>query len=108
MAGDGSGEFGGGGSIEWSIDVNDGSIPAVTPKPNNPKGYRQQGKDREGISDDGRFFVIRIKPGNIRLGKNGDIFVAVQIQKNTPGQIKVEWSFTQAELDALGGNFSAV
>ena len=109
MAGDGSGQFGGGGSIEWEVSVNDGSIPATSLKPSNPKGYTQKAKDREGVSENGRYFVIRIKPTTgIQLGNNGDILVAVPIRPNSPGQISVEWSFTEGEKNALGGNFKPI
>jgi len=115
--GDGFSEVGGGGSVGWQVDVNDGNLPVTTQKPQTKKirwGYSIV--DTDDVSDadlDGRFFLVRILnpddgvPVSYRYNKKlncWDIYVAIEDrppekEKAKQRQIRVSW----AHHDVPGG-----
>lgn len=115
--GDGFSEVGGGGSVVWQVDVNDGNLPVTTFKPQTKKvrwGYSIV--DTDDVNDaelDGKFFLIRVL--NPRKGvrvsyrynkklNSWDIYVPIEDRhpKREPTrqrQIRVSW----AHDDVPGG-----
>ena len=108
MPDEGFSEVGGGGSVNWTVDVNNhDAIPAPPPKGNNPRGYNLKGTDRKGQIDVGKYFLVRIEDWTtIRIAKLGnDVVLAVPIKKKD-GQIRVQWTYDLGELDAKYGPLS--
>jgi hypothetical protein len=106
---DGQGTYGGGGSVHWSVDVEDGDVPSVLPKGSNkPRAYTVKGVDKynkgnDPEADKARFFVVGItpKPGtDVKVFKsNGTTFLAFEIDANNEQQMTVAWAFKQAQLE---------
>ena len=92
----GYGEYGGGGSVQWEIDVDDGNLPSVNEKPGgNPRKYKVKSIDRKGTDDSGRFFVVTLEnPTGIEV-KGSTVKFKVPIVNAAGGkpQVKVEWAF---------------
>ena len=100
MPDDGFSEVGGGGSINWTVDVNDhDDIPKPPAKGGNPRGFNIKGKDRKNEIDVGKYFLIRIDDWrSIELVKVGnDLVMALPIKKKD-GQVRVDWSYVRDEL----------
>jgi hypothetical protein len=112
MPDDGYGEFGGGGSVHWEIDVNDGDLPATNPKdPENTRKYKTSAKDRKGIDDSANYILVEIRnPELVKVA--GDVVTyAVRISKNKEVQVKVKWAYgkgDQAMANMKGYTRSAV
>ena len=101
---DGQGTFGGGGSVHFSIDVNDGEAPEVTSK-GGQRAYLIRGVDKHRKSgSDPDYFFLNIQPppgGTIRAVPDGNgIRLYVQVDEKQPNQMRVEWAFKEAEVPA--------
>lgn len=101
MIDDGYGNFGGGGSVQWEIDVNDGNAATPTPKPGgNPRKYKVKGVDREDVDDTNRYFKVTIENRtSVLMGFEGDdLILAIPIRKNSARQVQVQWVYERAQL----------
>lgn len=94
MADDGYGEFGGGGSVKWEIDVNDGDLPSTNPKdPKNTRKYKTTAKDRNGVDDSGNYLLVEItNPESVKVQGNV-LTYAVRISKSEQAQVRVKWAY---------------
>jgi hypothetical protein len=99
---------GGGGSVEWMLDVPDVEWACSTAKTDG-KGHRQGGVDRGGQV--GSWFTVSIEPprkmnaeeylaalkadkGDLRLqvdAENNRVYVNIRIEPYNPDQIRVSW-----------------
>jgi len=97
---DGFSEVGGGGSITWTVDVNDhDDIAKPPPKGANPRGFTMKGRDRTDQIDVGRYFLVRIENWrSIELAKIGDDLVLAVPVIRRDGQIRVQWTYDRDEL----------
>ena len=89
---DGSGEFGGGGSVKWAIDVEDGDTPTIATKP-TPRGYKVNSVDKHG--SEGQYFEVAIEQpaGGVQMRVEGSrILLYLPIIQQTAPQIKVRWA----------------
>lgn len=86
-------EFGGGGSVKWEVDVDEGNVPNVNQKPGgNPKRYKVNSLDREGTNDTGRYFLVTIdNPNGIRVTGNS-VTLRVPITNASSPQVRIEWA----------------
>lgn len=91
----GYGEYGGGGSIKWEIDVDEGNLPSINEKPGgNPRKYKVNSVDRKGIDDAGRFFLVTLEnPTGIEVKGTTLKFKVPIVNNNSKPQVKVEWVF---------------
>jgi hypothetical protein len=114
--GDGFSEVGGGGSVVWQVDVNDGNLPVTTIKPKSKKvrwGYAISDSDDVKDADlDGKFFLIRIlnpRKGRVSVRYNRklntwDVYVPIEARhpKREPTrqrQIRVSWAHHDVPRD---------
>ena len=104
---DGYGEFGGNGSVQWVVDVNDKIWTSDTGKQGPyPNGHRQSGSDRGANLQDAHFtislevpegvdpreFAKRVANGWEQDGqKNRLKFEGLKIEKGNPDQIRISW-----------------
>lgn len=96
----------GGGSVEWSVDVDDASWTMSAPKSGgNGKGPRQGGVDNAG--DPGKYFTVSIeaptgqdanrflkdlKEGGLKADvASNRVYLNLQIEKHNPEQIRISW-----------------
>lgn len=104
---DGYGEFGGGGSVRWKIDVSDAEARHER-KQNEARGYVQSGVDKYR-KDDTRvdFFQIAIKrpvaPHEIRahIADDGRLVLYIPIEPHNEDQIKISWAYADPEGAAI-------
>lgn len=103
---DGQGMFGGGGSVHWQIDVNDGDVPEIKGK-GKPRAYVISGVDKHGKNSDPTpdYFVISIQPpkagGAVRVVPDGrGVVVYVAVDPERTSQMLVEWAFKEADIPA--------
>jgi hypothetical protein len=104
---DGYSEIGGGGSVNWKVEVNDGNVVETRAKdiaPGVPWGYVASDTDDVGNRNlDGRYFKVAIR-GPIqwrRQGKQGAVlYIPIT---DDPRQIRVSWAhaLTRAEKSGL-------
>ena len=105
MIDDGYGNFGGGGSVQWEIEINDD--PDCCIKENkrtddkNRKVRKMQGADK--VDEKEKFFKIVIEnPADVTLGYVGDDLVlgvrAREDKPDEPRQIQVRWVYDEKEL----------
>lgn len=95
MPDDGFSEVGGGGSVKWKVEVNDGNVVQTKSKPiarGVPWGYVATDTDDVQRRDlTGRYFKVAIR-GPIqwrRQGTGAVLYIPIQ---NNPRQIKVSWA----------------
>ncbi|HEY7185926.1 MAG TPA: hypothetical protein VH436_05225 [Vicinamibacterales bacterium] len=89
---DGNGTYGGGGSVKWAVEVEDGDVPAITTKP-NPRGYKINSTDKHGSV--GSFFEVIIEEpaGGVKMRTEGNrIYLYLPIQSQPAPQITVHWA----------------
>ena len=98
MPDDGFSEVGGGGSVRWKVDVNDGNVVQTRPKrvqPDVPWGYVATDTDDVGRQDlEGRYFKVALR-GPIRWRPNGNGAVFYIPIEDNPRQIRVSWAHEQ-------------
>ena len=99
------GQFGGGGSVTWEIDVDDGDIPQTTPKNGKPRGYNVKALDKHGKPDTDKskdYFEIKLDPGaggSITMKSVGKtVYLYVQIDPKNRDQLKVTWSLKEDQI----------
>jgi hypothetical protein len=116
---DGFSEVGGGGSVAWKVDVNDGNLVKTTPKPpgkRSPWGYIVEDSDdvRQKPLDDKYFHIQILQPANgATFGyrynpetRAFDIYLPIRNRRPAPGmprQIRVMWAVREGDVpvDAL-------
>lgn|SRR5688572_8159337 len=101
---DGFSEVGGGGSVNWKVDVNDGNL--VETKRKGPDSWGYTVKDRDDVDDrdlSHEFFKITIKQpetGQIRWKRvSGGVVLYLPIEED-PRQIRVSWAVNADALPA--------
>jgi len=90
---DGNGGFGGGGSVQWSVDVNDGDVPSITSKPFKPRGYTVSSKDNH--ENVGSFFEVTIEipaSGLWYTIEAGKAKLYLEIINQQDPQVNVHWA----------------
>lgn len=105
MADEGYGQFGGGGSIEWEIDVQDGHSPSQYVSREDPRVYNLRGTDRHKQDDSGRYFLIQLDQEDIAYSSSdgSTVLIAVRVRPKR-GQIRVKWVYDEGEVAGAFGS----
>ncbi len=108
MARDDYGEFGGNGSVEWTIDVDDATRAESKRKVDSPRGYIQSGRDEKGDPAKGDHFRVSVKApegmsaeqfraeltGRLLIDNaRKTVYFYLAIEKEKPGQIRISWPY---------------
>ena len=102
--GDGYGEFGGGGSVHWTLKVGEGDLPLQEPCDPRDRdatemhAYTVRGVDtyKKNGGDPGYFEVVVVenRPGDILVARDGDsfkLYFRVNGKDKPEPQIRVDW-----------------
>ena len=105
MIDDGMANFGGGGSIQWEVEVGDDPTCIKerkrTDDKNNRRLHKMHGADK--VDEKEKYFKIVIEnPADVTLGYVGDDLVlgvrAREDKPDEPRQIQVRWVYDEKEL----------
>jgi hypothetical protein len=103
MPDDGQGEFSGGASVNWLIDVDNGDLPLTQPKePGNNKRYKVTRIDRPPKEDPkDRYFFVTVDGAKCIGVKGSKVVLKVPATKGP--DITVQWVYTAAEVNKKFG-----
>lgn len=111
---DGYGQFGGNGSVEWTIDVKNPKFACSTEV--RPEGLRQNGADANGRAGDNftlslelpatmnsldEFRKYLMTPKNWEVEGRDRLAIKLQIESRNPDQVRISWP--KARVPRKGG-----